>query len=334
MKTALITGICGFVGATLALKLIDNNVNVVGVDISDKPKNKALLKLVNEGKVVIHKGDLNNFDFSTLQPVDHVFQIAGKVSPWGDIKDFDKINVDGTKRVIEYAKNVCAKSFLYLSSVAVYGFDGYTNLKEDAPKKPFNNPYSISKLRAETMVMNTCKEMALPYVVIRPGNVYGPYDFTSSNHIYKKIKENNMPYIDKGKYISCFVYVENLADAIVKAGLEPNAWNEDYNITDGFGETLNDYFTLVANELGAKPKFVSVPHILAKFFSGLVEGVYKLFRIKKAPLITKFSTYQNCVNYHFSIDKAKEKLGYSPTVNLEEGVKKTVEWYRTIEESK
>lgn len=333
MVSALITGICGFVGSTLALKLVEKNINVIGLDISDKPKNKKLMKLVDEGKVIIQKGDLNSFDFSTLPVVDYVFQIAGKVSPWGDIKDFDKINVEGTKRVIDYAKNAGVKSFLYLSSVAVYGFEGYTNLKEDAPKKPFNNPYSISKLRAETMVMNTCKEINLPYIVIRPGNVYGPYDFTSSNHIYKKIKENNMPYIDKGKYISCFVYVENLADAILKAGVTPSAWNEDFNITDGFGETLNDYFMLVARELGAKPNFISVPKGIAMLFSGLVEGIYKLFKIKKAPLITKFSTYQNCVDYHFSIEKAKEKLGYLPMVSLEEGVKRTVEWFNSIEKS-
>lgn len=333
MVSALITGICGFVGSTLALKLVEKNINVIGLDISDKPKNKKLMKLVDEGKVIIQKGDLNSFDFSTLPVVDYVFQIAGKVSPWGDIKDFDKINVEGTKRVIYYAKNAGVKSFLYLSSVAVYGFEGYTNLKEDAPKKPFNNPYSISKLRAETMVMNTCKEINLPYIVIRPGNVYGPYDFTSSNHIYKKIKKNNMPYIDNGKYISCFVYVENLADAILKAGVTPSAWNEDFNITDGFGETLNDYFMLVARELGAKPKFISVPKGIAMLFSGLVEGIYKLFKIKKAPLITKFSTYQNCVDYHFSIEKAKEKLGYLPMVSLEEGVKRTVEWFNSIEKS-
>ncbi|MGI6702328.1 MAG: NAD-dependent epimerase/dehydratase family protein [Christensenellales bacterium] len=330
MKTALITGICGFVGAAVAAQLAARGVNVIGVDVNDKPRNKELYRLIEEGRVKVYKGNLVNFDFDTLPPVDHVYQIAGKVSPWGDIKDFDEINVSGTKRVIDYAIKAKSKSFLYLSSVAVYGYRGYTDLREEDEKLPFNNPYSISKLRAETMVMNYCRENNLPYVVIRPGNVYGPYDYTSSVHIYKKIKQENMPYIDKGRYISCFVYVDNLADAIATAGLSQEAWNNDYNITDGFGETLHEYFSEVAAAMGVKAKFISLPASAAKIAAAFVEGVYKLLRIKKAPLITKFSTYQNCVDYHFSIEKAEKTFGYKPHVSMEEGVKRTVEWFNTI----
>lgn len=139
-----------------------------------------------------------------------------------------------------------------------------------------------------------------------------------------------MPYIDKGKYISCFVYVDNLADAIVTAGLQEKAWNNDYNITDGFGETLHEYFCAVAQAMGVKPKFISLPAPLAKATAALVEGVYKLFKIKKAPLITKFSTYQNTADYHFSIEKARKVLGYQPQVSMEEGVKRAVQWFNEI----
>ncbi|NLT18713.1 MAG: 3 beta-hydroxysteroid dehydrogenase/Delta 5--_4-isomerase [Firmicutes bacterium ADurb.Bin080] len=332
MKTALITGICGFVGSSVAIKLVEKGIQVIGVDLSDKPKNKKLADLIADGRVKIWKGDLNSFDFSSLERVDYVFQIAGKVSPWGDIRGFDKINVEGTKRVIDYAHQEGVSSFLYLSSVAVYGFGGYVDLTEEAPKNPFDNPYSISKLRAETMVVEECKKIGLPYVIIRPGNVYGPYDYTSSTHIYSKIEAGNMPYVDKGKYKSCFVYVDNLAEAIVTAGITDKAWNQDFNITDGFGETLDDYFSLVAKEMVVKNKFISIKAPLAKTVAALVEGFYKLLKIKKAPLITKFSTYQNCVDYHFSIEKARNVLGFSPNVTLEEGVKRTVEWYKTLKD--
>lgn len=330
MKTALITGINGFVGATLALDLVSKGVTVMGVDMSDRPRNKELNKLIEDGVVKVFKGDLNTFNYDQLPYNDYVYQIAGKVSPWGDIKDFDHINVDGTKKVIDYAKRVGSKSFLYLSSVAVYGYYGYTNLKEEDEKKPFNNPYSLSKLHAETFVMKYCKELGIPYVVIRPGNVYGPYDYTSSNIIYDKISKEKMPYIDKGKYISCFVYVGNLADAIADAGMTEKAWNEDYNITDGYGETLHEYFAMVAKTMGVRPKFMSLPSGISKVFAALVEGIYKLVKSKKAPLITKFSTYQNCVDYHFSIEKANKFFGYVPKTSMEQGIKNTVDWFNTI----
>jgi nucleoside-diphosphate-sugar epimerase len=334
MKTAVITGINGFIGATLALNLISKGVKVMGVDMSDRPRNKELASLIDQGVVKVYKGDLNNFDYDQLPYADHVYQIAGKVSPWGDIKDFDHINVDGTKRVIDYASRVKAKSFLYLSSVAVYGYYGYRNLKEEDEKKPFDNPYSLSKLHAETFVMDYCKKIGMPYAVVRPGNVYGPYDYTSSFQIYSLIKKEKMPYIDKGKYISCFVYVENLADAIADAGLTEAAWNQDYNITDGVGETLHEYLSAVAKEMGVRPKFMSMPSGLAKLAAATVEGAYKIVKSKKAPLITKFSTYQNCVDYHFSIEKANKYFGYVPKVSMEEGIRRTVKWFKSLEETK
>lgn len=329
METVLITGISGFVGATLATELYKRGYNVTGVDRSDAPKNKELASLVESGKVRIDKGDLHTFDYEKLPAADYVFQIAGKVSPWGDLADFDRINVDGTRRVIDYAKKAGSKSFLYLSSVAVYGYRGYRNLKEEDEKQPFNNPYSVSKLHAETMVMQYCKELGLPYVVIRPGNVYGPYDYTSSFQIYSLIEKGKMPYIDHGKYISCFVYVGNLADAIATAGTTPAAWNEDYNITDGYGETLHQYFALVAKTMGVSPKFMSLPSPLAKAFSTVLEGAYKLVKSKKPPFVTRFSTYQNCADYHFSIEKAGRFFGYHPKTSLEEGVRNTVDWFRS-----
>jgi nucleoside-diphosphate-sugar epimerase len=334
METVLITGISGFVGATLAVELYRRGYNVTGVDRSDSPKNKELAALVKNGRVRIFQGDLNTFDYDMLPYADYVFQIAGKVSPWGDLADFDRINVDGTKRAIDFAKKAGSKSFLYLSSVAVYGYDGYKNRKEEDEKHPFDNPYSISKLHAETMVMKYCKELGLPYVVIRPGNVYGPNDFTSSYQIYSLIEKGKMPYIDHGRYVSCFVYVGNLVDAIATAGTTPAAWNEDYNITDGFGETLHEYFALVAETMGVKPRFISLPGPLAKAFSTVLEGAYKLMKSKKAPFVTRFSTYQNCADYHFSIAKAKRIFGYEPKTSLKEGVRNTVDWYLSLKGDK
>lgn len=330
MHSALVMGINGFIGSFVALELVRRGYKVIGVDISDKPNNKELLRLIDKGEVTVYKGGINDFDFSTLPPCDYVFQIAGKVSAWGDIADFDLVNVDGTRRVIDYAIAADSKAFLYLSSVAVYGYRGYTNLKEEAEKQPFDNPYSVSKLRAENMVAEYCTQNKMPYVVIRPGNVYGKYDFTSSNHIYKLIKKGKMPYVDKGKYISCFVYVENLADAIVSACTSERAWGEDYNITDGVGETLHEYFVAVATALGVKPKFSSMPSAIAKAVASIVEGLYKLIRSKKAPLITKFSVYQNCADYHFSIQKAKDKFGFAPKISMQEGIRRTVEWFNTL----
>ncbi len=330
MEKALITGICGFVGAHLANLLVAEGFEVIGMDMSDKTRNAELAQNIERGKVTVHKGSLTDFDFSAIGNIDYVFQIAGKVSAWGDLEDFNRINVDGTKRVIDYAKSAGAKVVVYLSSTAVYGYYGYTNLKEEAPKRPMNNPYSLSKLAAEDMVKSYCPQIGQNYVIIRPGNVYGEYDMTSSYDLYRLIEKEKMPVIDKGKYISCFVYVKNLVRGIYGAATTPDAYNEDYNLTDGYGETLREYLSHVAAALGKKAKFLSVPSPLSKLTARTVEGVYRLFRIKSMPLITMFSVLQNCSDYHFSIEKAKSRFGYSPAVSLEQGTKNTAAWYLTM----
>ena len=173
MKKALITGGAGFIGSHLACVLAANGIQVIGVDVRCESLNPGLMKLIEDGTVTVHKGDLLGFDFSSLGPVDAVYQAAGKVSAWGELSDFDRVNVDGTRRVIDYAKAAGSRVFVYLSSVAVYGYRGYRDLPEEGEKKPMENPYSLSKLHAETMVADHCREIGLDYLVIRPGNVYG-----------------------------------------------------------------------------------------------------------------------------------------------------------------
>ena len=330
MAKVLICGICGFVGSHLANLLYSQGLEVIGVDISDKTRNIELQKLIDEKKVSVYKGDLNSFDFNQLGHVDYIYQIAGKVSVWGDINEFNRINVDGTKRVIDYAKSVDSKVIVYLSSTAVYGYYGYTNLKEDAEKRPMNNPYSLSKLAAETMVANYSKEISQNYIIIRPGNIYGEYDMTSSYDIYRFLSKGKMPVIDKGKYKSCFVYVKNLVKGIYQSSIMQEAYNEDYNLTDGYGETLRDYLTYASEGLGVKASYPSMPSWLSKFTATTIEGIYKLLKIKTMPLITMFSVLQNCVDYHFSIEKARNRFNYNPEFSLQQGTKNTAEWFKTM----
>jgi nucleoside-diphosphate-sugar epimerase len=330
MARALVTGICGFVGSHLACLLYDEGFEVVGLDISDKTRNQELARLISEKKVTVYQGDLLKFDFSQIGSADYVYQIAGKVSAWGNLDDFNRINVDGTKRVIDFAKGAGSRVVVYLSSTAVYGYRGYADLPEEAEKLPMNNPYSLSKLAAETMVMDYCPKIGQNYVVVRPGNIYGEYDMTSSYDIYQLLQKGKMPVIDKGRYKSCFVYAGNLVRGIYQASITEKAYNQDYNLTDGFGETLAEYLTHAANALCVKPKFLSVPSPLAKLAARTIEATYKLFRIKTMPKITMFTTLQNCGDYHFSIEKARRMFGYNPEVTLEEGTRRTAEWYKTM----
>ena len=332
-QVVLVTGANGFIGSHVACELVEKGYLVVGVSMGTKSNNPKFNEYVESGKIQMVDGDVTKFDYSQVPVPSYIIHIAGKVSAYGKLDDFMKINYGGTKRLVEYAKEVGTKCFIYYSSAAVYGYNGYVNLKEDAEKKPFNNPYSISKLKTESFVQDYCKENNLNYAIIRPGNVYGEYDYTSAHEIYTRIKNQKMLICAGGKYKSCFVYVKNLVNATLTVMENEKAYNQDYNVTDGNNETLKEIFTLIAKTFGVKPKFTNVPAFLAKAFATLVEGVYKLFGIKKAPLITKFSVWQNCADYSFSIEKIKS-VGFEKKYSMEEGVKRTCNWINSLKEGK
>ncbi|MBE7074727.1 MAG: NAD(P)-dependent oxidoreductase [Clostridiales bacterium] len=343
METALVTGANGFIGSHLSVELVEQGVKVFALQRSMGSKNIKYNQFVQEGKIQVIRGDITNISQNTngefkvlfnntetvLPKVNYIFHIAGKVSVWGKYEDFKKINLGGTTALLNYAKNIEAKCFSYLSSVAVYGFYGYKNLKEEDEKKPFKNPYSLSKLEAENYVKKFGQENGLNYVIIRPGNVYGEYDYTSSHEIYTRVKKQKMLISAGGKYESCFVYVGNLVEAILHTAFNSNCHNTDYNVSDS-NNTLKQYLTNVAQTFGVRAKFTNFAKPLAKMTAGLVEGIYHMFFIKKAPLITRFSVYQNCEDYSFSIDKLKS-VGYKPKYSNEEGIKKTVDWINTLE---
>lgn len=330
-KYILVTGAGGFIGSHLCEKLVAEGYHVIALNRSKSSKNANFNKLVTQKKITHVQGDITTFDFNTLPNVEYIFHIAGKVSVWGKLKDFMHINYNGTKRLLQYAKKTQPKCFIYFSTVAVYGFYGYTHLKEDGEKKPFNNPYSISKLKTEALVQDLCANNNQNFVIVRPANVYGEYDYTASYEIFSRIKKENMMICAKGKYLSCFVYVKNLVDAVYTLGTTPSAYNTDYNISDGNNETLHEMFTAIAHQFAVKPRFTNFPAWMAKSMAHLVEFFYKVFAIKKAPLITKFSVYQNCNHYNFSIEKLKS-IGYTPKYSMTKGIKNTCNWINKIQD--
>jgi len=331
-KIALVTGGNGFIGSHLCCKLVEQGIKVYSLQRRPSSHNEEFEKLRNEGKIECVIGDVKDFNYDSLpQKPNYIYHVAGKVSVWGKINEFMEINYNGTKRLLEYAKTIDLDCFTYFSSTAVYGYNGYVNLTEDGAKTPFKNPYSISKLETENLVKDFCKENEMKFLIVRPGNVYGEYDYTSSHEIYTRVKHGKMMMCAKGKYKSCFVYVKNLVDAVVHLSKNEDFRNTDYNLTDGNNETLFEMLNLIAKTFGVKSKFKNVPAWLSKVVACVVEGIYKLFHIKKAPLITKFSVWQNCADYSFSIEKLLS-TGFKPQYSMKQGVENTVNWINSLEE--
>ncbi len=325
MKKYFITGINGFIGSNIARKLIDQGHEVTG--IVRKTSDQRFLKDLD---VKLFYGDITDRE-SLVEPmkgVDVVIHVAALASDWGHYDLFYKINVEGTKNVAEIANQEGVKRFVLISSTVLHGFTNRRFVTEDYELPTTIFPYCETKKLAEQWLFEYAKTTNMEITAIRAGNVFGVNDHTFAEKYLEALEKGKAGYIDGGKHWTCPVFSENLIDAIILASEKPEAVGEAIIITDGYEIDWKTFTEKMADALGAKRPTLSTPYWLGYSIAGLLEGVYKIFRSKNPPLLTRYRISNGGTDYHFSIDKAKRILGYEPKVDLDEAIKRTVQWYR------
>lgn len=324
MKKCLITGINGFIGSNLAKRLIEEGFEVHGLI-----RKTSDLKFLKDLDIKYHYGDITNFESLKEATIGcyRVFHVAALASDWGEYDTFYKINVEGTLNVAKACVENNVDRLVYISTVAMYGF-GRLDVKESDEKVITGFPYNDTKKIAEEKLIEFSKETGLKCTIIKPGNVFGINDHTFIEKYLDAMHSNKIAFIDKGKRKTCPTYIENLIDAIIIASNKDEAINEDFIITDGLDITWKEFTDKFADELGLKRPKLSVPFKFAYIIGSILEFIYKSFKIKKAPLITRYRVSNGGLDYTFSIVKAKKILGYQPKVDFETSVKRTVDWYK------
>lgn len=302
-----------------------------GQQVSGLVRKTSNLSFLEGLKVKLSSGDLSDkalLDEAT-QGVDIVYHVAGRASDWGPIELFRKVNVEGTKNLMESSLKSGVKRFVFISSAAVHGFRGFRDAIEDSPKIDTIFPYCITKKEAEDLVNKYHREKGLPTLIIRPGNVFGPRDRVTFVKMAELIEKGQMVYISGGKPLTCPTYVQNLIDAILLAVDRKETVGETFIITDGLEITWKEYMDKIAEKLGVRRPLFSVPYPIAYSAAALCEAILKLFRSNKPPIITRYRIANVGKDYHFNIEKARTKLGYQPRVSLDEAMERTVEWYKS-----
>ena len=324
---AIVTGANGFVGSNLVRRLLSDGWAVSGIvrKTSDLSFLRGLdVQLVDAG--------LEDVDVlaRAFAGADVVFHCASRASDWGSMDVFRKANVATAERVMQAAAQAGAGRVVYISSTVVYGFGGHVDTPETAPLRPERFPYCVTKLEAERMVERIGRDRKLPYSIIRPGNVFGPNDRITTIHLFKFLRAGKFAYVNGGRTLTCPTYVENLVDAIVLAGTKPAAAGEAFTITDGLRITWREYIEKICSALTTPPPRLSIPGGPAYAAAAVAEGLFKLFRAKDPPPITRYRIAQVRRDYHFSIEKARRLLGFEPKVGLEEAIRRTARWYEEM----
>jgi nucleoside-diphosphate-sugar epimerase len=305
----LVTGASGFIGSTLVTRLIQKGHHVRAILHKTPP-------LHRDSQVQYIVADLT--DPASLSPlvhhIDTVFHCASLVKDFGSKKEIMNVNYKGTKHLVDACRNKIHQ-FIFLS-----------HLHSHSTKNI--GTYSYSKVLAEHYLLEQYHKEQFPVVIIRPGNVYGPGATTWCLRPLQAIQQDRIALIDKGAGLFLHTYIDNLVDGLVSIMTASQSWGEVIELTDGDNSTtwktyLNDLATIAG-----KPQITrNMTKATARLISTYMMMRYYL--LHRDPLLTPTAVHIFTNHRTVSIEKATKLLGYLPSVDYTEGMKRMALWLKT-----
>lgn len=316
----LITGASGFVGRALVQHLSalpGHRVRAAVRDTARLPAPPARVTLTTVGDLAPHT------DWqAALEQVDAVIHCAARVHVMNEtavdpLAEFRRVNVDGTMNLARQAQRAGVRRFVFISSIKVNG-------EQTAPGEPFTaddtpspaDPYGISKLEAERALLALESQGGMEVVIVRPVLVYGPG--VKANFL------NMIRWMDKGVPLPLggildnrrsIVALDNLVDLIGTCLTHPGAAGQIFLASDGEDLSTTALLRRVAQALDKRPMLLPVPAALLTLAA----------RMLGKPGIAQ----RLCGSLQVDIEKNRRRLGWTPPVETDEALRRTVAAYRS-----
>lgn len=317
----LVTGANGFTGSYLTKRLLEK-----GYEVRALVRKSSDLHAIQDLPVEIAYADLADSPSleTALEGIGVVYHVAAAYRAENVPREyFWKVNVDGTRKLLEAARDAGIKRFVHCSTVGVQGEIKNPPATEEAPYNP-GDYYQESKVDGEKLALRFFADNDLPGTVVRPVGIYGPGD-TRFLKLFKFINNNKFRMIGNGKVLYHLTFVEDLVDGIILAGEKDEALGEIFTIGGDEYVTLNELVAKIAAILQKPVPTTRIP-VWPVWLAGL------LCEIACKPFGISPPIYRRRVDFFikdraFDISKAKRLLGYQPRVSLDEGLRITAEWY-------
>jgi nucleoside-diphosphate-sugar epimerase len=312
----LITGASGFIGRAVGDRLRADGVEVVGVDRLADPV---------RGVVAGDTTDPGPWR-AALRGCDAIVHTAAVVSNAVDVDEQWRVNVLGTRRVVEAARDAGVPRVVHLSSIRAFSDLGFPDgVTEDHPVRADGNPYVDTKIASEQVLLQAHAAGEVDGVIVRPGDVYGPGSRPWVLLPLEAIRARRFVLPAMGRGIHSPVYVDDLVDGIVRATTHPAAAGQVFTLAGPRGVPCAEYFGHLYRMLGRRgPPCLPTPAAVA-----LAEVADRANRIRgRRDEVNAISMRYFARTGTPSIEKARRVLGYAPAVELDEGMRRTEEWLR------
>jgi 2-alkyl-3-oxoalkanoate reductase len=327
--TVLVTGAGGFLGSHITELLVE-----AGERARVLLRPGESIPEVAESDVDIHWGDLGDRAAleAALSGVDRVLHCAARTGPWGPEREYERTNLRGLETLLRTALAAGVRRFVHVSSITVHGNDVRGLADESAPFREEPNPYSRSKVAGERLLERVTREQGAPVTIVRPGWIYGPRDRASFARIARMIETGRMTMVGGGDNRLPLIYVRDVALGVLLASEAPQAEGRSYLLVNDEPVTRKDFIGAIAAELDAPVPTRRVPYRLALNLATAGEALARLARTRRPPPVMRYGIQLLGGENRFVITRARKELGFEPLVDLAEGVRRSVEWYRRSHE--
>ena len=310
-----VTGAGGFIGRALLAALRQDGIEAGGVDRVPAPGDDAVV-----AGDTTEPGPWRH----ALEGADVVVHTAAVVSNAVGLDEQWRVNVLGTRRVVEAATAAGVRRVVHLSSIRAFSDTGFpAGVTEDHPVRPDGNPYVDTKIASEHVVLAAHAAREVEAVVVRPGDVYGP---ASQPWVVKPLallRTGQLLLPARGRGVFSPVHVDDLVRGLVLAATRPTAAGQVFTVVGPRTVTTGEYFGALARAAGRRPP-PSVPTPLAVALASLVDGANRAVgrrtevNVETVRYLTRTGGYSG--------GKARRLLGFEPRVDLDEGMRGVAQW--------
>ena len=319
---ALVTGATGFTGGHLARAL-----HARGDDVSAMVRDPARAADLARDGIRLVLGDLASP--SSLAPAlaggfDVVYNIAALYRQAGLPESvYDQVNAVAVGQLIDAAAAAGIPRVVHCSTVGVHGDVEHAPAGEDAPFRP-GDVYQVSKVKGERIAREAEARTGVQVVIARPSGIYGPGDRRLLK-LFRGVARRRFVVLGDGRIFYHLTYIDDLVEGFRLCGEVPRAAGRTYILAGAAVPTLNELVVMIAAEAHVDPPTLHLPVWPVWFAGAACEAVCAPFGIEP-PL------YRRRVDFFtksraFDITRAREELGYAPSVSLPDGIHRTLEWY-------
>ncbi|HKU62438.1 MAG TPA: NAD(P)-dependent oxidoreductase, partial [Gemmatimonadales bacterium] len=323
----LVTGGTGFIGSHLAEAGRRRGAEVVVLGLTDRPEEQANTELLRRQGVEVLSGSITDEALCrrAARGATHVFHLAVAMREGGKRDDFfESVNLEGTRRLLEASVAEGVQRFVYCSTIGIYGHRVPGVTTEETPLAP-GNIYERTKVSAEALVREIGAGRGLPYVILRPADVYGPRDQRLLK-LFAGVSGGRFPLFGRGDGRRHMIYVDDVVSGFFKACERDEALGQALILAGPRPCTLRELIAEVQQALGSPRYGRRLPLRPMLMLSAVVEDVCRVLGLDPPIYRRRMDFFWSDVE--FDTSRARRVLDWAPAVDLPEGIRRTRDDYR------